>query len=208
MRNADLRIPCRICEFGPASAAEARRDQPLLGFSLPADPHEVLWHGCARRNINGYVPHYSQDDLLNPDARFGDDDDLVVGATKTFETLAHADTRSGLGTTGLMTLKGDVDNLGLIFRKGLTDATVGRERLMTFAKDRFAFSADERLLLRLFADALCAKVQEHVHRLCRRRRFLPDWSLARNAEACAGSRIGLRSVLPAAIRTSTFPSAW
>ena len=66
-------------------------------FSLPADPHEVLWHGCARRNINGYVPHYSQDDLLNPDARFGDDDDLVVGATKTFETLAHADTRSGLG---------------------------------------------------------------------------------------------------------------
>ena len=36
-------------------------------FSLPADPHEVLWHGCARRNINGYVPHYSQDDLLNPE---------------------------------------------------------------------------------------------------------------------------------------------
>ena len=125
-------------------------------FSLPADPHEVLWHGCARRNINGYVPHYSQDDLLNPDARFGDDDDLVVGATKTFETLAHADTRSGLGTTGLMTLKGDVDNLGLIFRKGLTDATVGRERIMTFAKTA-SLSRQMNAFFSVYLPTLCAQ---------------------------------------------------
>lgn len=162
---------CEVPVFGfrAAFADDAgirREDIPGLvrcwDFSLPEDEGEVLWHGCARRNINGFIPRFSESDLLDPDARFGEDDDIAVGAPKTFETLAHADIRNGLGTTGLMTLKGDVDNLGLIFRKGLTDDSAGRERIMTFAKTA-SLSRQMNAFFAVYLPTLCARSHRNTY---------------------------------------------
>lgn len=101
-------------------------------FSLPESEDEVLWRGFARRNINGYVPRFTESDFLAGAA--SDDDDLRPGRIKTFEAIAASGSDGDKGAKALMTLKGDVDNLGLIFQKGLTDDTAGHERVMTFAK--------------------------------------------------------------------------
>ena len=102
-------------------------------FSLPESEDEVLWNGFARRAINGFIPRYDEQDLTGP---WADDEDAFPGAPKTFEALSHADQRDGRGVPALMTLKGDVDNLGQIFRRGLVheDKNPGKRRTLTFAK--------------------------------------------------------------------------
>ena len=65
-------------------------------FSLPSDSTKSLFNGFARRNVNGWVPS---------------DDNGV----KDFESIADASE----GIKALMTLKGDVDNLGAIFQQSL-----------------------------------------------------------------------------------------
>lgn len=131
-------------------------------FSLPENEDEVLWHGLARRNINGFVPRFTKEDLLNPDAVFGEDDARVAGAVKTFETLSLADTRGETGVQGLMTLKGDVDNLGMIFRRGLTDDTPGRARIMTFAKTA-SLSRRINAFFSVHLPVLCAREFRNVY---------------------------------------------
>lgn len=130
---------CEVPVFGYrvafADEATARRipSETLVrcwDFALPQSLSDVLWHGFARRNINGYIPRYTEADLLNDRACFGEDDEVVKGAVKTFETLSLVHSENNLGNKGLMTLKGDVDNLGQIFRRGLADD----KRVMTFAK--------------------------------------------------------------------------
>ena len=61
----------------------------------------MLWHGFARRNINAYVPQQSDGDIVP------------------FSDIATRDSHDRIGLTALMTLKGDVDNLGQIFQSGL-----------------------------------------------------------------------------------------
>lgn len=127
-------------------------------FALPKMLDEVLWHGFARRNINGYIPRYSETDLFNEHARFGEDDDLVAGAVKTFETLSLAHSEDNKGVRGLMTLKGDVDNLGLIFRRGLADDS----RVMTFAKTA-TLSRTLNAFFAVYLPVLCADRFRNVY---------------------------------------------
>ena len=97
-------------------------------FSLPDSADEVLWHGFARRNINGYVPRYEENDFI-----YGEitrEEGKNIGDIKQFSDIAMANSHDGEGLKALMAIKGDVDNLGLIFQKGLR----GNGREMNFAK--------------------------------------------------------------------------
>jgi CRISPR-associated protein Csm1 len=107
-------------------------------FSLPdEDGAKALWNGYARRAINAYVPRFDDADLVEAergkyDGLSEDDrDNEREGAPKTLNHLARDDRRltdDGYwqGVEGLMTLKGDVDNLGLIFQSGLDKPTFAK----------------------------------------------------------------------------------
>jgi CRISPR-associated protein Csm1 len=130
-------------------------------FSLPESASDALWHGYARRHINAYVPRFRVVDLdeaalgkydgLDPEDRDNEREDLV----KTLNHLARDDRRPDperpgrwIGAEALMTLKGDVDNLGMIFQKGL-------ER-PTFAK-MAALSRQMNAFFAVYLPWLCAK---------------------------------------------------
>ena len=124
--------------------AEAASDNLVRAwdFSLPESGTRALWNGYARRHINAYVAHFGEMD--------GQDDDRYAGIEesgrvewrrdeiKSLNHLARDDWRrnTGDGTVGecgrwvgaeaLMTLKGDVDNLGLVFEQGLNHPTFAR----------------------------------------------------------------------------------
>ena len=122
--------------FGPAV-----RDGNLLrawDFSLPdADGKRPLWNGYARRYINGYIPRFSGEPLsdyerdkyrrCDPDAA----GDFSAQEPKTLNHLACEDQRMEanerwVGIRALSTLKGDIDNLGLIFQQGLAEPTFAK----------------------------------------------------------------------------------
>ncbi|WP_304302509.1 type III-A CRISPR-associated protein Cas10/Csm1 [Chromatium okenii] len=108
-------------------------------FSLPdEDGTRPLWNGYARRAINAYVPrfvgHEAEDVWLRekyqrcePDETF----DPAPREPKTFNHLASEDLtlddrHQWVGIRALTTLKGDVDNLGLIFQQGLEAPTFAK----------------------------------------------------------------------------------
>ncbi|MCM8626802.1 type III-A CRISPR-associated protein Cas10/Csm1 [Accumulibacter sp.] len=106
-------------------------------FSLPERLDETLWNGYARRAVNAYVPRFDEVDDWTLDKYRGEtgaDDDTGVerGAGKTLNHIAcedrqlRADQRGWVGQCALMTLKGDVDDLGQIFREGLAAPTFAR----------------------------------------------------------------------------------
>lgn len=98
-------------------------------FSLPVNEDDALFNGYARRSINGYVPLSGGQNAWEADRYKGLlPDNLVFDCDprepKTLEHLACDDRRPDAdgnyqGTEALVTLKGDVDNLGSIFEKGL-----------------------------------------------------------------------------------------
>jgi len=95
-------------------------------FSLPESADGALWKGYARRNINAYVPFAKSKDLTEEkwDKYIGIDEKLVEGQAKTLNHLACGDRIQNelgkwQGISALSTLKGDVDNLGMIFQSGL-----------------------------------------------------------------------------------------
>ncbi|MCE1185878.1 MAG: type III-A CRISPR-associated protein Cas10/Csm1 [Rhodocyclales bacterium] len=97
-------------------------------FSLPTQLDAPLWEGYARRYINAYVPFF---DATPEDARYTEPP-LAESAGKTFNHLACEDrfrqdtSDTWMGQIALMTLKGDVDNLGQIFQRGLAQPTFAR----------------------------------------------------------------------------------
>lgn len=108
-------------------------------FSLPAtDGSRTLWNGYARRAINAYVPRFEGDEAGDPwlsakyrGAEPDDDFDAEPGEPKTLNHLACEDRtlderQNWVGIQALTTLKGDVDNLGLIFQKGLAAPTFAK----------------------------------------------------------------------------------
>ncbi|MDR3515412.1 MAG: type III-A CRISPR-associated protein Cas10/Csm1 [Azospirillaceae bacterium] len=105
-----------------ARAGTLRR---AFDLSLPLDGDAPLWHGIARRPINAHVPVFR--DGAEDDRRYdGLKETAKTGDIKTFEHLARDDQEDrgdeGLyGVTALGVLKGDVDNLGLLFRTALGD---------------------------------------------------------------------------------------
>lgn len=123
-------------------------------FSLPTDEREVLWKGFARRNINGYVPRYNESDFTT--GGLIQDAEAAPGRIKTFEHIAASGSFDGKGVKCLMTLKGDVDSLGLIFRKGLAGTTKNSDRVMTFAKTA-TLSRQMNAFFAVYLPVLCAK---------------------------------------------------
>ncbi|AGA33129.1 CRISPR-associated protein, Csm1 family [Thioalkalivibrio nitratireducens DSM 14787] len=104
-------------------------------FSLPEREDTPLFSGYARRFINGYVPRFgSQNEWeqgryqrLPAELREG----LEPQAPKTLEHLACDDREPDAagnyrGIEALVTLKGDVDNLGAIFETGLEPPTFAK----------------------------------------------------------------------------------
>lgn len=106
-------------------------------FSLPETLDAPLWHGYARRYINAYVPLFRDVDLVTASKYAGtaadEDDAPTPGQGKTLNHIACEGRRprpgDGAGWQGqvaLVTLKGDVDNLGRIFQGGLEQPTFAR----------------------------------------------------------------------------------
>ena len=84
-------------------------------FSLPETTNSAIWNGYARRYINAYVPF--------------DDEGKIV----TFEDIQTRDK----GQNALMTLKGDVDNLGTIFQKGIQPANIAKMAALSRQMNQF-----------------------------------------------------------------------
>ncbi|RAU17610.1 type III-A CRISPR-associated protein Cas10/Csm1 [Nitrincola tibetensis] len=106
----------------------------LFDFALPKDGKSALWNGYARRAINGYVPTFNQADVY-AEGRYGKHEDKSppeVGELKEFGHIACEDRkpldREGewVGVEGIGILKGDVDDLGAIFQKGLEKPTFAK----------------------------------------------------------------------------------
>ncbi|MEW5977194.1 MAG: type III-A CRISPR-associated protein Cas10/Csm1 [Acidobacteriota bacterium] len=113
--------------------------QRVWDFSLPESADRPLWSGYARRNINAYVPRFEEANAWDAE-KYRDVDDIEESerrpnAIKTLNHLAVDDRRlvtaadgieRWVGVKALMTLKGDVDNLGLIFQKGMERPTFAK----------------------------------------------------------------------------------
>jgi CRISPR-associated protein Csm1 len=104
-------------------------------FSLPQSDTAPLWDGYARRYINAYVPRFEEINAWEAERYLGiestDDFTPLAEEIKTLNHLARDDRRLDesnrwLGVEALMTLKGDVDNLGSIFQKGLERPTFAK----------------------------------------------------------------------------------
>ncbi|MDY5106244.1 MAG: type III-A CRISPR-associated protein Cas10/Csm1 [Actinobacillus minor] len=100
-------------------------------FSIPETINSSVWNGYARRYINGYVPQTGEQ-------------------IKTFDEIAEVDE----GINALMTLKGDVDNLGTIFQKGLESPTFAKMAALSRQMNQF-FS--------LWLPAYCAEHSQNMY---------------------------------------------
>ena len=94
-------------------------------FSLPKSADQALWNGYARRTINAYVPLFD-DKAQAALGKYKGEEKLDLDEAKTFNHIACEDqtlqdNKQWLGISALSTLKGDVDNLGMIFQNGLSD---------------------------------------------------------------------------------------
>lgn len=131
-------------------------------FSLPSLKTELPWNGFARRSINAYVPRFSPNDddqrYLNVSKNEESDD---FGTLKTFGHLAcenrrprESNSAQYIGKVALATLKGDVDNLGTIFQKGLVNPSLTK---MT------ALSRYMTLFFSTWLPAFCAEKYPNVY---------------------------------------------
>lgn len=132
-------------------------------FSLPENLTDTLWHGYARRYINAYVPRFNAVDVQTQAKYKGIEDDVrpedvAIGVGKTLNHIACEDrlpktadlndNSQWAGQVALLTLKGDVDNLGALFQGGLREPT--------FAK-MAALSRQMNAFFAVWLPALCAK---------------------------------------------------
>lgn len=136
--------------------------QRCWDFSLPDNLTDALWNGYARRFINAYVPRFTELDLQTQAKYRGIEsdvspDDVRFESGKTLNHIACEDRQpksdrvddagQWQGQVALMTLKGDVDNLGSIFQQGLQEPT--------FAK-MAALSRQMNAFFAIWLPALCA----------------------------------------------------
>nr|WP_314116494.1 type III-A CRISPR-associated protein Cas10/Csm1 [uncultured Aggregatibacter sp.] len=117
-------------EFGyPVKLLQIHR---FWDFSLPENTASSIWNGYARRYINAYVP-------------FNEEGKIV-----TFEDIQARDE----GQKALMALKGDVDNLGTIFQKGIQPANIAKMAALSRQMNQF-FS--------LWLPAYCAEQSQNMY---------------------------------------------
>lgn len=126
-------------------AAEQGELRRCWDFSLPQMDDNSVWHGYARRYINAYVPHFSAEDLQNEKKyrpmQGDDEDEITAGAPKTYNHLAceerQAEGDGWRGKIAIATLKGDVDNLGSIFQKGLAQPSLAKMAALSRQMNQF-----------------------------------------------------------------------
>ncbi len=106
-------------------------------FDAP-DADGALWRGYARRFVNAYVPAWSNEDLvLKADGKYDrlrldHIGEAEAGKIKTLHVLAAEDGRDlrGMqkyqGEIALVTVKGDIDDLGALFQQGLDKPTFAK----------------------------------------------------------------------------------
>lgn len=122
-------------KFGPLAASAALRrcwDFAAADESDDSGEHP-LWSGYARRFISGYVPKVNELDLGDRSGRYAGleaEDMAEAGRIKPFDMLACEDRRRAgetwCGVAALGVLKGDIDNLGELFRVGLGNTTFAK----------------------------------------------------------------------------------
>lgn len=142
---------------GPAKAQQIKR---LWDFELPKNTQQELWNGYARRYINAYIPYFD-DNLAEDIEKYKNiEEGYQKYAIKTFDHLACEDRQSldahtgYIGQSALMTLKGDVDNLGTIFQKGLEKANFAKMNALSRQINQF-FS--------LWLPAYCAEKNPNIY---------------------------------------------
>lgn len=98
----------------------------------------MLWNGYARRTINGYAPRFDAQALEWESRKYGKfeaeiDFDPRLNTLKTLNHIACEDRKSldgelnqWQGQAALMTLKGDIDNLGTLFQQGYAEPTFAK----------------------------------------------------------------------------------
>lgn len=123
--------------FGQLAASGALRRCWDFAAADEADTEGVstLWSGYARRFISGYVPRVDADDLGPLRGRYADlveDEIAAQGGLKPLDMLACEDRQPGadgknwVGVSALGVLKGDIDDLGELFRVGLGSPTFAK----------------------------------------------------------------------------------
>ena len=111
-------------------------------FSIPETLDEPIWNGYARRYINGYVAKFSaSDNYMSDKYKNVEQGEIENGKIKAFDFIACEDRQligeKYKGLPALMTLKGDVDNLGLIFQKGLGSPTFAKMASLSRQMNQF-----------------------------------------------------------------------
>ena len=113
-------------------------------YSLPTSATDALWNGYARRAINAYVPIVDDSALIETEMGkyAGVDEALMLEDAKTLNHLACEDRKlqedgTWLGIKALTTLKGDVDNLGVIFESGLEDISFSKTAALSRQMNAF-----------------------------------------------------------------------
>lgn len=118
--------------FGPL--AESGALLRCWDFSLPGrDETAALFHGYARRDINAFVPVFDPAKVEWEARKYGEDKPEDGQTIKALNHLACEDKLpkgDGLehwqGVTALAVLKGDVDNLGSLFQRGIQPPTFAK----------------------------------------------------------------------------------
>lgn len=128
-------------------AAEQGELRRCWDFSLPELDDASVWHGYARRYINAYVPRFAVEDLHQRDKyRVLEDENNPApekDKPKTFNHLAceerqrPAEDDGWRGKIAIATLKGDVDNLGSIFQKGLAQPSLAKTAALSRQMNQF-----------------------------------------------------------------------
>lgn len=109
-------------------------------FELPEKVSDDIWHGYARRYINGYVPYQAE---------------KIIPFDELAETHRIPNEKGEMqGQVALMTLKGDVDNLGKIFQKGFEQPNLAKMAALSRQMNQF-FS--------LWLPAICAEKFKNVY---------------------------------------------
>jgi CRISPR-associated protein Csm1 len=145
--------------FTDGEFAALVKQNKILGMwdlSLPIDGTSPLFNGYTRKNVNGYVA--LTDAAVNYESskykRLDDEANrLEVGRVKPLDMLAdedrqpindalaiaegHYEAQKYKGLSALHTLKGDIDNLGLIFQKGLEKPTFAKMAALSRQVDSF-----------------------------------------------------------------------
>lgn len=118
----------------------------VMDFALADAADKPLWNGYARRAINAWIPRFDKTDFDTFD-KYTDTDEIYDKAEDEPKTLNHLadedqwmdEKGNWVGISALMTLKGDVDNLGVIFQRGLGENKSSFAKMAALSRQTNAF---------------------------------------------------------------------